>query len=204
MGLYSRVVFPWLCELGLNRPFVARHRRKLLESAAGEILEIGLGTGLNLPCYPADVRKISAVEPNPGMHRRALARMNATAIVVDRRQIGGESLPFDAGSFDCVVSTFTLCSIPEVERALAEIFRVLRPGGRFLFLEHGLSPEPTVRKWQRRLNGIQRFIADNCHLDRDIRALVGGQPFASLAIEEFYLEKTPRTHGYLSSGVATR
>ncbi len=204
MGFYSRVIFPRLCELALGRPFVAEHRRKLLAGAHGEILEIGIGTGLNLPHYPRHVRKITAIDPNPGMHRKALARINQSGIEVIHRLIGGEALPLPDGAFDCVVSTFTLCSIAEVDRALAEIYRVLKPGGQFLFLEHGLSPEPSVQKWQRRLNRLQRLLADNCHLDRNIRQLVGSQPYPSVEIDELYVEKTPKTHGYVSAGTATK
>jgi ubiquinone/menaquinone biosynthesis C-methylase UbiE len=204
MGIYSRVIFPWLCDFGLDRPFVARHRVSLLSHAAGDVLEIGLGTGLNLPHYPRAIRRITAVEPNAGTHRRARARMQQAGMQVDKRPLGGESLPFDDGSFDCVVSTFTLCSIAGIDRALAEIYRVLRPGGKFLFLEHGLSPDAGVRAWQTRLNAVQRWLADNCHLNRDIRTLVGSQPFASVDVEQFYLEKTPRTHGYLTMGTARR
>jgi ubiquinone/menaquinone biosynthesis C-methylase UbiE len=204
MGFYSRVIFPRLCEWALDRPFVADHRRALLAEAQGEILEIGFGTGLNLPCYPRAVRKITAIDPNPGMHRKAQSRIEQSGIEVDKRLLGGEDLPFGADTFDIVVSTFTLCSIAQVESALAQIHRVLKPGGRFLFLEHGLSPEPAVQKWQRRLNAVQRMLGDNCHLDRDIRQLVTKQPFESVRSDEFYLEKTPRTHGYISQGAAIK
>jgi ubiquinone/menaquinone biosynthesis C-methylase UbiE len=204
MGFYSRVIFPRLCEAALNRPFVEVHRRKLLGQASGDILEIGFGTGLNLPCYPDHVRRIAAVEPNACMHHKALARLQQTGIEVDTAQLGGEQLPYESASFDTVVSTFTLCSIGPVDRALEEIYRVLKPDGRFLFLEHGLSPEPGVSRWQHRLNRLQRFVADNCHLDRDIRALVGQQPYQSIEAQGFYLEKTPRTHGYLTQGVARK
>jgi len=204
MGFYSRVIFPRLCECALDQPHVARHRRELLNNASGEILEIGIGTGLNLPHYPDRVRKITAIDPNPGMHKKARARIEQTHIDVDKRLLGGEQLPFDNGTFDSVVSTFTLCSIEQVDRAVAEIFRVLKPGGQFLLLEHGLSPDPGVKKWQRRLNWLQRLLADNCHLDRNVRELVGRQPFQSIEIEEFYLEKSPRTHGYISKGTAVK
>lgn len=204
MGLYSRFVFPRLCEWTLDNRIVAQQRAKLLEAAAGEILEIGIGTGLNLPHYPGGIRKITAIDPNPGMHRKAEARIAQHGIEVDKRLLGGEALPFDAGSFDCVVSTFTLCSIPEVDRALAEIFRVLRAGGRFLFLEHGLAPDANVRKWQNRLNPLQRLLGDNCHLTRNIRELATHQPYRSLEIEQFYAAKLPKTHGFLSRGVATK
>ncbi|MEX2112023.1 MAG: class I SAM-dependent methyltransferase [Pirellulales bacterium] len=204
MGLYSRIVFPRLCEFGLNRPFVAAHRRKLLESSRGDVLEIGIGTGLNMPHYPPSIRKITAIDPNPGMHRKAAARIASSGIEVDKRVLGGEALPFEDASFDCVVSTFTLCSIAKIDRALAEFYRVLRPGGQFLFLEHGLSRDPGVQKWQHRLTGLERLIADNCHLNRDIRELVGQQPYREARIDEFYMEKTPRTHGYVYLGTATR
>jgi ubiquinone/menaquinone biosynthesis C-methylase UbiE len=204
MGFYSQVIVPLLCDFGLDRPLVARYRRELLTHAGGNILEIGFGTGLNLTCYPSHVRKLTTVDPNVGMYRRARRRIKQTGIEVDRRVVGGEQLPFADGTFDCVVSTFTLCSIGGVAQALREVYRVLKAGGKFRFLEHGLSPQSDVRKWQRRLNWLQMRLADGCHLDRDIRALVTAQPFASVQMDEFYLEKTPRTHGYLYRGVATK
>lgn len=204
MAFYSRVIVPRVCDFFLDRPFIAEHRRELLRDARGDILEIGFGTGLNLPHYPEHVRKLTVLDPNPGMHRRARHRIEQTGIDVDRRIIGSEQLPFEDGAFDCVVSTFTLCTIEDVRRALSEIYRVLKTGGRFLFLEHGLSPEPKVRKWQRRLNGLQRWLADNCHLDRNMQELVSEQPFRSVDLEEFYLQKTPRTHGYIYRGAATK
>ncbi|HEX5273003.1 MAG TPA: class I SAM-dependent methyltransferase [Gemmataceae bacterium] len=204
MGFYAQVIVPLLCDFGLDRPFVARHRRELLAHAAGNILEIGFGTGLNLSHYPPHVRKLTAVDPNAGMYRRARGRVKRAGAEVDRRLLGGERLPFEDGTFDCVVSTFTLCSIEGVEQALREVCRALKPGGKFLFLEHGLSPDPKVRKWQRRLNGLQMRLAGGCHLDRDMRSLVSAQPFASVRVDEFYMEKVPRTHGYIYRGVATR
>ena len=204
MGFYTQVVFPRLCDLLLSRPVLARHRRALLADAAGAVLEIGFGTGLNLPFYPAGVRKLTAVDPSPGMHSLARKRIRRTGIEVDQRVVNGERLPFAGGTFDCVVSTFTLCSIAGVDQALAEVFRVLRPGGRFLFLEHGLSPDPAVRRWQRRLNGWEMRLADGCRLDRDIRRIVTARPFASVQIDQFYMDSLPKTHGCMSRGVATK
>lgn len=204
MGFYTRVIFPRLCELFLNKPPVACHRRELLTHAAGEVLEIGFGTGLNLPFYPASLQRLTTVEPNTGMHALARRRIEQSGLAVDQRVSNGERLPFDEGKFDCVVSTFTLCSIVGIGQALREVYRVLRPGGRFLFLEHGLSPEPGVQKWQRRLNGLQRWLGDGCHLERDIRSLVTEQPFSLERIDQFYLEQVPRTHGYLSRGIAVK
>ena len=204
MGFYSRVILPLLCDFGLDRPFVARYRRELLAHAGGNILEIGFGTGLNLPCYPAHVRKITSVEPNPGMHRRARRRIEQTGIEIDQRLLASERLPFEAGAFDCVVSTFALCSIEDVAQALREVYRVLRAGGKFLFLEHGISPQANVQKWQHRLNRLHMRLAGGCHLDRDMRALITAEPFASVEIDEFDMEKTPKTHGHMYRGVATK
>ena len=204
MGFFAQVIVPRLCDFLLNKPLVARQRRELLARAYGDVLEIGFGTGLNLPCYPEAVRKLTAVDPNPGMHRLAQKRIKQGRIEVDQQVQSGERLPFEDGRFDSAVSTFTLCSIAGVEQALREVVRVLKPGGKFLFLEHGLSPEPGVQKWQRRLNGLQMCLANGCHLDRNIKALIAAQPFSALAVEEFYLEKTPRTHGYLYRGSATK
>jgi ubiquinone/menaquinone biosynthesis C-methylase UbiE len=138
------------------------------------------------------------------MYRRARRRIKQAGIEVDQRVLDSERLPFEDGTFDCVVSTFTLCSIEDVAQALGEVYRVLRAGGKFLFLEHGLSPELNVQKWQHRLTWLQMRLAGGCHLDRDMRALVTAQPFASLEMDEFYIEKTPRTHGYMYRGVATK
>jgi len=204
VGFYSRVIFPRLCEMALSKPYVARHRQELLSRVDGRILEIGFGTGLNLPHYPGHVRKITTVDPNPGMHRQAQKRIEQSQIEVDRRLLSSEQLPFDEGTFDCVVSTFTLCSIEDVNRAIGEVQRVLRPDGRFLFLEHGLSPDPEVRKWQRRLNWLQRHLADNCRLDRNMRELISSRPFSSVEAIEFYLEQVPRTHGCVYQGVAVK
>jgi ubiquinone/menaquinone biosynthesis C-methylase UbiE len=204
VGFYSRVIFPRICNFVLDTPPVAEQRRKLLESASGEILEIGFGTGLNLPHYPPSVRKITAVDPNVGMNRLAKRRIEQAHIEVDQRPVRGEQLPLSDGSVDCVVSTFTLCSIANVDQAVSEVFRALRPGGRFLFLEHGLSPEASVQRWQRRLNWLQQRIGDGCHLDRDMQALVRTQPFGSIEAEQFYMERMPKTHGYMYRGVARK
>jgi ubiquinone/menaquinone biosynthesis C-methylase UbiE len=204
VGFYSQVIFPRICDFVMKRPFVAKHRQGLLAHAHGDVLEIGFGTGLNLPHYPKQVRKITTVDPNVGMNRLAQKRIELSGIEVDQRILRSERLPFEVGTFDCLVSTFTLCSIEEVNQALAEIHRVLKPSGRFLFLEHGLSPEPGVQKWQRRLNCLEMCLGDGCRLDRNIKELVVAQPFAKVEIDEFYMEKVPRTHGYLYRGIATK
>jgi len=204
VGFYSRHIFPALCDYALDRPLIAEHRRQLLARAHGRILEIGFGTGLNLPHYPPSVRQITAIDPNQGMSRRARRRIRQAGIAVELCPLSSEQLPFADGAFDCIVSTFTLCSVRDVSRGLAEVYRVLAPGGQLLFLEHGLAPDAAIQKWQRRLNPLQVLFGDGCHLDRRITTLVAGLPFSSVDCAEFYLPHTPKTHGYLYQGVATR
>jgi len=204
VGLYSQRIFPPLYDWIIDRPHWAKYRREQLADATGDILEIGVGTGLNLPHYPPHVRRITTVDPNPGMTKRLRRRIDQTNIEVDQRLAGCESLPFEEAVFDCVVSTLTLCSIAAVDEALREVVRVLKPGGRMLFLEHGLSPDAGVAKWQRRLNGMQRLCADGCTLTLDLRKLFARIPFHSVAVENFYMEKTPKTHGYIFRGTATK
>jgi ubiquinone/menaquinone biosynthesis C-methylase UbiE len=204
LGLYSNVIFPRFYDCVADKPFWAKHRKEQLATVEGEILEIGVGTGLNLPHYPPHIRRITTADPNPGMNKRLQRRIDETGIEVDKQIISSESLPFDEATFDCVVSTITLCSIPDVKRAMSELFRVLKPDGRILFLEHGISPNLNVAKWQQRLNWLQRRFADGCTLTLDVQDLFATQPFKSVEIDNFYIEKTPRTHGYMFRGTATK
>lgn len=204
MGLYGDVVFPRFYDCVADKPFWSRHRREQLAQVGGRILEIGVGTGLNLPHYPSHVKTITTVDPNPGMNKRLQRRIDESGIDVDKHIISSESLPFDDATFDCVVSTITLCSIPAVDLAMGELFRVLKPGGRFELLEHGISPDLKVAKWQHRLNGIQRVLADGCSLTLDVRTLLASQPFSQVDLTTFSMEKTPRTHGFMYRGTATR
>jgi ubiquinone/menaquinone biosynthesis C-methylase UbiE len=204
MGFYSNVIFPRCYDWFIDQPHWSKYRRQQLASVEGEILEIGAGTGLNLPHYPGHIQKITTVDPNPGMNKQLQRRIDQSGIKVDKHILGSEELPFESDVFDCVVSTITLCSIAGVEQALEELYRVLKPGGRLLFLEHGLSPDPKVYRWQRRLNWVQGKIGDGCRLDLDVRELLKTQPFAAVEIENFYMEKTPRTHGYMYRGMAVK
>ncbi|WP_242026844.1 class I SAM-dependent methyltransferase [Phormidium tenue] len=179
------------------------YRREVLADVSGDVLEIGFGTGLNLPYYPDPVRQIVTVDPNPGVHRLAQQRIDASPITVDHRMLSGEALPMADHSFDSVVSTFTLCSIPNIEQALAEIYRVLRPGGRFFFVEHGLSDEPSVQVWQHRLTPLQKRIAGGCHFDRDMGQLIE-QQFDQVELKAAYAQKVPKFAGYFYRGVAVK
>jgi SAM-dependent methyltransferase len=201
---YERVLFPRLCDLLLRSPRIMHERRLLLASAAGRILEIGFGTGLNLPCYPHGVRDLTTLDSNPGMHVLARRRIRRTGIRVDHHLASGEQLPFADVTFDCVVSTFTLCSIDGVEQAIREGHRVLVPGGRFLFLEHGASPHVSVQRWQRRLNPFQMWLGGGCRLDRDFSALLAPPRFAHLEVTETDLPGVPPTHGHLYRGAAVK
>jgi ubiquinone/menaquinone biosynthesis C-methylase UbiE len=187
----------------MGQPHLASRRQELLAGVSGSVLEIGVGTGLNLTHYPPHVRKITSVDPHAGMNKLLARRVRQSAMEVDHRMLGGEELPFADATFDCVVSTWTLCSVQDVERTVWELFRVLKPTGRFLFLEHGASDDPKSRRWQQRLNWLQLRLA-GCRLDLNVRELLARQPFASVEMANFYLENTPKTHGYMYRGVATK
>lgn len=204
MGLYSRHLFPRLCDWVMQSPPMAWHRCELLSKAEGEILEIGFGTGLNLDHYPEHVRRLTAIDPGVGMTRIARRRIKQSNIDVELHVQTAEELPFEDGRFDCVVSTWTLCSIRDARRAIAEIERILKPGGRFLFLEHGLSDDPGIRRWQNRLSPLQKRLADGCRLDLHVESLVRSGTFQEIRVERFLLESTPRLLGSMYRGVAVR
>lgn len=179
-------------------------RKALLEGVEGDVLEIGFGTGLNLPHYPPAVRKLTAIDKNPGMAAKAGQRISDSGIEVEHLVLNGETLPMADGSYDCVVSGWTLCSIRDVGQALREIHRVLKPAGRFFFAEHGRSPDTNVQKWQNRLNPLQKLVADGCNLNRDIKGLIEGHGFTITKLREFYMDKIPKPHGYMYQGVASK
>lgn len=189
----------------MHEPRLGRHRAPVVGSAQGRVLEIGFGTGANLPYYPNDVRRIEIVEPDVALSQRARRHIAMSGRDVISHALSAERLPFDSDSFDTVVSTFTLCSIAEVDQALTEIRRVLRPTGRFVFLEHGRSPESRIATWQHRLTPLQKRIGGGCHLDRPIRTLISQAGFAIAPelIAERYVERVPRIFGWFTSGTAT-
>jgi SAM-dependent methyltransferase len=202
MGFYERRVFPWLNDR-LNRdPELVRLRREALAPARGRVLEIGFGTGANLPHYPDGVTAVVAVEPSEGMNARAARAIAASRIPVDSIATGAENLPVPDRSVDTVVSTLVLCTVDDPARVLNQIHRVLRDEGRFVLLEHGLSNEPHIARWQHRLNGVQRIVACGCNLDRRIRDLVETAGFRFDEIRQFYAPKIPKTHGWITTGVA--
>ena len=203
MGLYSNLIFPRLLELSMSSEAMTAYRKQLLSEVFGEVLEIGFGTGLNLPHYPETVTSLTTVDPNEGMGAIAQKRIDASPIPITNKVLSGENLPMADATFDNVVCTWTLCSIPNIEKALSEAYRVLKPGGRFFFIEHGLSNETGIQTWQNRLTPIQRVVADGCHLNRKIDALVN-TAFDEVKVSEFYGENLPKVMGYFYQGTARK
>lgn len=203
MGIYSRLIFPRLLELSMSSESMTNYRQQLLSEVSGDVLEIGFGTGLNLPHYSPAVTSLTTVDPNEGMGAIAQNRIEASAIPVKTKPISGENLPMDDASFDNVVCTWTLCSIPNVEQALSEAYRVLKPGGKFYFIEHGLSDERGVQRLQNWITPVQKIVADGCHLNRKIDALVE-ETFDQVEVEEFYAPDLPKLMGYFYRGTGLK
>ena len=204
MGFYSRVVFPGIIDFVMTTGQMKKRRSQVLADVSGDIFEIGFGTGLNLPFYPEGVQEITTVDINPGMNRRAQKRIAESGITVHMNILSAESLPMDDETFDSVVCTWTLCSIENVEKALSEVRRILRPGGKFFFVEHGASPDPKVRRLQDRLNSFWGIIGDGCNLNRNAEELIQDQHFEITSLDKGYMEKSPRFAGYMYQGVATK
>ena len=178
MGFYSETVFPWLLDRALSHPNIMARRQALVGGAEGDVLEIGFGSGATLPFYdPARVTSLTVVEPSEGMNRRAAARLTSSPVPVHSVPGAGERLPFADARFDTLVCCLTLCSVQDVGQVLAEVRRVLKPGGRFLFLEHVLSDDPERQRWQHRLNPIQRVVGVGCNLNRPSAELVRAAGF---------------------------
>lgn len=167
MNLYANKIYPWLLDITEPKEMPAL-RILTLNDARGEILELGIGTGANLPFYPVGTKCITAVEPSDAMHSHAQRRADLSHMTIKWHRGKGEALPFQNESFDTVVSTGVLCSVDDVDAVLSELYRVLKPGGKFHFLEHGISKDEKIKKLQRKLNGLNKIIACGCNLTRDI------------------------------------
>ena len=201
VGFYREQVLPRLVDHACSTAGMASWRTAVTEGLAGRVVEIGFGSGLNLEHYPATVDVVLAVEPAAVARRLAARRIASSGVAVEHVGLDGQSIPLhDAGS-DAALSTFTLCTIPDVHRALLELRRVIRPGGRFHFLEHGLAPDPGVVVWQRRLEPLQRRLADGCHLTRDIPAIIAEAGFMIERVEQRYA-RGPRPWSWFTVGVA--
>jgi len=190
MGLYSDLIFPWLVDR-VEGPEVYALRERCVRGAAGNVLEIGFGTGKTLPYYGDAVRSLTVVEPSKGMNRRVRKRIRESPLTVDLVPLPGERLPFADETFDCVVVAMTLCSVSDQKRVLAEMHRVLKPEGRYHFLEHVASTDPNVRRSQDRLNALSRFIGCGCNLNRETEQLIEESGFQIEEIERLVSKDMP-------------
>jgi SAM-dependent methyltransferase len=202
MGLYGEQVLPRIVDVLCNMKVAREQRRRICDGLAGEVVEIGFGSGLNVPFYPPEVRRVAAVEPADVGWKLAGQRVGATTIPVERSGLDGQSLPFPDDSFDAALSTWTMCTIPDIDAALRELRRVLKPGGELHFVEHGLAPDEPVQRWQHRLEPIQKRLFGGCHLTRPTVELLRGAGFTIDRLDTYYEEGSPKFLGANSLGVA--
>lgn len=203
MGLYDRYVLPHVIDLACGAGPIEKQRAKVVPLAEGRVLEIGMGSGLNLTHYdPSKVEFVWGLEPSTGMRRKAERRLAAAPFEVKWLDLEAEQIPLEDHSADTVVLTYTLCTIPDFRAALAGMRRVLRPGGRLLFSEHGVSPDASVRRWQDRINPIWRKIAGGCNINRDVPHCLREAGFEIEKLETMYLPQTPKIAAFQYWGQA--
>ncbi len=202
MGFYGERIFPKIMNVVMNSKQTRRIRSEVCAPLAGEVVEIGFGSGLNLPHLPDAVVRLRAVDPMERGKVLAAQRIAATAVPVEFIGLDGQHLPLEDHSVDAVLATWTLCSIPDAVAAVREVRRVLKPGGKLHFVDHGQAPDEKVRKWQNRLNGVQNRMACGCNLNRDIPALIESGGMTIEHLESFYAKGAPKTLGWTHQGVA--
>ena len=204
MSLYEKYVLPHVINCACGAPAVRKQREKVVPLAKGRVLELGVGTGLNAEFYRAEaVSGVVGVDPSRESWVLAESKIAKAQVPIEYCQASAEDLPLAADSFDTAVITYTLCTIPDAARALAEVARVLRPGGLVLVAEHALAPDAPVEKWQHRLDGLWGKIAGGCHINRDIRRLLDSSPLTVTGWQGMYLPQTPKVAGYNVWGAAT-
>ena len=201
MGFYSNHVLPHLIALAMRHRDLAAYRRRVLAGAEGRVLEVGIGPGLNLPFYRSSISDIIGLDPSPQLLDMARQQGRATGIPLELLQGSAEAIPLDNASVDTVAMTWTLCSIPDAPRALAEIRRVLKPSGSLLFVEHGAAPDPGVAAWQNRLTPVWRHIAGGFHLNRDVEGLLRTAGFEITDLQQGYMRGL-RPFTFMSDGHA--
>ena len=202
-SFYERWILPPLIDLAMRNPEARRYRERLVPQARGRVLEIGIGSGLNLPYYGPEVERLYGLDPSARLLAMTRRRGRRAAIALELLERPAEAIPLADRSVDTVVCTFTLCSVRDPRAALAEMRRVLQPGGALLFAEHGLAPEPSVQRWQRRLSPYWCAIAGGCSMDRRMDALVAGAGFRVTEASAQYV-KGPRVLSYVFAGSARR
>lgn len=203
MGFYDKHVMPTLVGAACGSSPIRRQREKVVPHANGRVLEVGVGPGLNLPHYDAaKVEHLWALEPNTQMRKKAAKRVDNTDFSLEWLDLSGEEIPLDKHSVDTVVLTYTLCTISDWQAALAQMKRVMKPGAKLLFCEHGAAPDAAVQRWQRRLNPAWKALAGGCHLNRDIPALLREGGFVIQQMHSSYLPKSPRFASYNYWGYA--
>jgi ubiquinone/menaquinone biosynthesis C-methylase UbiE len=203
MGVYGDHVLPRIINCACNMKVAREQRARVCEGLSGEVVEIGFGSGLNIPFYPAAVTGVDAVEPADVGWKLASKRLAATGTPVRRSGLDGQSLPFPDDQFDAALSTWTMCTIPDIHAALRELRRVLKPGGTLHFVEHGLAPDESVRTWQHRMNPVQNRLFGGCNLNRPTVDLLRGAGFEITQVDEYYEQGSPKFLGANSLGVAT-
>ena len=204
MGIYGEHVLPRLIHVACGGKATHDRRRRVCAGLRGRVVELGFGSGLNVPFYPPDVDAVVAIEPSDTAWRLAHRKIAHSPVDIERCGLDGARLPLDDASCDTALSTWTLCTIPDVEAALAEVRRVLKPGGRFHFLDHGLAPDTDVdvQRWQHRLEPIQKRLFGGCHLTRRVADLVVGAGFELIEAEEFYEPGAPKFMSADTIGIA--
>jgi ubiquinone/menaquinone biosynthesis C-methylase UbiE len=205
MGLYDRFILPRLLDAAMSAKPIRYQRKKVVPRAEGRVLEVGFGAGHNLPFYDAGkVTHLWALEPSAQMRARAAERVAQTTIPLEFIDLPGEQISLDADSADTVLITYTLCTIPDVMKALSEMRRVLKPSGKMIFCEHGEAPDESVRRWQRRLTPAWKAIGGGCHVGRAIPRLIADSGFKVDDMQTMYLPGTPRFAGFNYWGTATK
>jgi ubiquinone/menaquinone biosynthesis C-methylase UbiE len=202
MGFYGERVVPHIVNVACGTKEMEPLRRRVCEGLQGDVVEIGFGSGLNVPFYPPDVTRVAAVDPAEVGWKLADKRLQATTVPVQWSGLDGQALPFPDASYDAALSTWTLCTIPDVAASLLEVRRVLKPGGTLHFVEHGLAPDESVRRWQRRLEPVQKRLFGGCLLTRPIVDLLTAAGFVTTELDVFYASGAPKFGGAFSLGVA--